>query len=84
MKKSGEENREEKIGRAVVSVNYVIFALRRIAVFTLAALVILFLVHKPLWLAPVIGTAVFFIYRALRRWIISGLIRFGRNSSGKR
>ena len=38
-------------------------ALKRIAVVTVIALPILWLLHKPLWIAPIIGVAVYIIWR---------------------
>lgn len=76
-----ENKRNEKLGKVVLNAAYLVFALKFTVAFTLAAGVILFILRRPLWPAPVIGAALFVIYRSVRLMILSLLIRFGRNST---
>ncbi len=58
-----EDERNEKLGRAVVNIRWILFAISIIVGTTLIAGVILFLLGKPLWIAPIIGVGVFIVYR---------------------
>ena len=78
-----EERKNYAIGRTVSRIRYLAFAIRATAVFSLIALIVLYLLRKPLWLSPVIGIVMFLLYRSVRRFIITRLIRFGRESCGK-
>ncbi len=58
-----EDERDEKLGKAILSVSQIIYAIGFIAVVSVIALVVLLIVGKPLWIAPVIGVVVYFLYR---------------------
>ena len=58
-----EEERDEKLGKAILSVSQIIYAIGFIAVVSVIALVILLIIGKPLWIAPVIGVVVYVLYR---------------------
>ncbi len=60
-----ENDRNEKMGRAVSGIAWILFAAKFIIITTVIALVILYLIGKPLWIAPVAGIAVFAAYRLL-------------------
>lgn len=77
-----EDKKYETIGRTICSISYLVYALKIVALISVIALVVLYFLHKPLWLAPVIGFVMFWIYRSIRRMIISGIIRFSRKMSG--
>lgn len=78
-----DDRKNEAIGKTVLIVRYIFYALRMTVAFSLIALIILLILKKPLWLAPIIGFGVFLIY-FLIRWLFFGLlIKFGRWSSGK-
>ena len=62
-----QEKREEKLGGAVMGILWIFVALKRIAIVTVIALPILWLIHKPLWIAPIIGVAAYLIWRLLWR-----------------
>ena len=83
MAKTSEDKKYETIGRAVLRISYWLYALKIIAIVSVIALAMLFFLQKPLWWAPVIGVAVFLIYRFLRVTLFSALIRFGRASNGE-
>lgn len=77
------DKKYETIGRTVWRIGYLLYAVRVIAVVSLIALAVLYFLNKPLWLAPIIGTAVFLIYRLIYRLIITSIIRFARKASGE-
>ena len=58
-----EDKRDERLGRAILSVSQIIYAIGFIAVVSVIALVILLIIGKPLWIAPVIGVVVYLLYR---------------------
>jgi len=70
------------IGRILVTIRYILYAAVFIAVVSAIALAVLYFTGKPLWYAPVIGAAVFIVYRLIRGAFCWLLISFGRHSSG--
>lgn len=76
-----ENQKYETIGRAIAKLSYWWYAFKLILVFSLIALVVLYLVHKPLWFAPIIGVVVFLIYRTIRRAFYRILFRAARKAS---
>nr|MCR4990767.1 hypothetical protein [Lachnospiraceae bacterium] len=62
-----EDKRNEKLGRAAVGVMWFLFAAKFLIVATLIALVALYFLHKPLWIAPLIAIGVFALYRLFWR-----------------
>ena len=62
-----QEKREERLGGALMWLLWIFNALYRIAIVTVIALPILWLLHKPLWIALVIGVAAYIIWRILWR-----------------
>lgn len=62
-----QEKSEEKLGGAVMGILWIFVAVRRIAIVTVIALPILWLLHKPLWIALVIGVVVYIIWRIIWR-----------------
>ena len=72
------DKRDEKIGKAVFGVTYLLYAFFRVVLYSLIALLLLYLFQKPLWLSPVIGIGAFLILRFFRRLVFGLLIRFGR------
>ena len=60
---------DEKIGKAIVNIRWFIFAVKFIIVVSLIALVILYFLERPLWIAPVIGICAFVVYRLTWRLI---------------
>lgn len=71
-----EDQQNEKIGGAIVWISWIFFALKFIGITSLIALVVLFFIHKPLWIAPIIGVGLFLIYRLGWRlvWTFIGLV----------
>ena len=60
-----ENELNEKMGRAVVGIAWIIFAAKFIIIATGVALVILYFIGKPLWIAPIAAVIVFAAYRIL-------------------
>ena len=65
-----EDEKYEAIGNTVFSFAYLLFALRFILIASAAALGVLYLLQKPLWIAPIFGIVSFLIYRAVYRLIL--------------
>ena len=64
-----QDKREEKIGRAIVTLSWWIFAAKFLVVATIIAGVVIFFLEKPLWIAPFVAVVLFIIYRLIRRLI---------------
>ena len=64
-----QNDREENIGRAIGWVSWIFFAIKFLVVTTLIALVILYFIKKPLWIAPLISIGAFIIYRLILRLV---------------
>ena len=73
-----EDERDEKLGRTIVGISWFFFAFKFIAAVSLVALVILYFLGKPLWLAPLIGFGTFTLYRLFWRLVIGLFIKWSR------
>ena len=62
-----EDKKNEKIGRAIVTLGWWIFAAKFLVIVTVIAGVVIYIIGKPLWLAPVIAVAAFIVYRIILR-----------------
>ena len=60
--KRQQEIKEEKIGVAIANVTWYLFAIRLILTVSVIAAVPVYLMGKPLWIAPVIGFIAYFLY----------------------
>ena len=58
-----EQERNEKLGQAVVGISWFIFAAKFIVIASVIALVVLYFIGKPLWLSPIIAIGAFALYR---------------------
>ena len=69
-----EDQKNEKIGRAIVNLTWLWFAAKFIVVTSVIAGIVLYFINKPLWIAPLIGIGTFIIYRFIWRliWPIIG------------
>ena len=67
-------DRDEKLGRAIVGGTWLIFAAKFLLIVTGVALVVLYFLGKPLWLAPIIAFVIFAVYRLIWRliWLFIG------------
>ena len=70
-----EDERDEKLGRTIVGISWFFFAFKFIATVSLIALVILYFIGKPLWIAPLIGFGAFTLYRLFWRGILRLMLR---------
>ena len=66
---SNEQERNEKLGQAVVGISWFIFAAKFLVITTLIALVVMYFLGKPLWIAPIIAVGAFAVYRLFLRLI---------------
>ena len=64
---SNEQERNEKLGQAVVGISWFIFAAKFIVITTVIALAVLYFIGKPLWIAPIIAVGAFAVYRLFLR-----------------
>lgn len=68
MKKTEDNSRnEEKLGRAVFSIAWILFAIKFLLIASLISLAVLWILDKPLWIAPIIAIIVFALYRMVWR-----------------
>ncbi len=65
-----EQERDEKIGKAALTFSVLVFAIGFIFVVSLISLVVLFIMGKPLWLAPLIGIGLYLGYRLILTLIV--------------
>ena len=66
---NSQEERDEKLGRAIVTLNWWLFAIKFLVVATVIAGVVVYFLGKPLWIAPLIAIGVFIVYRLIWRLI---------------
>ena len=64
-----EDKKNETIGRTILTLSWWIFAAKFLIFVTVIAGIVLYFLGKPLWLAPVIATVIFIIYRCIWRLI---------------
>ena len=65
--KTEQDEKYEKLGHAVMGIAWFFYALKFIAAVSIVALVVLLLIDKPLWIAPIVGVLVFTVYRIIWR-----------------
>lgn len=70
--------KEEKLGRALFTVTYWLYALSVIIPVTVISGFILHFAGMPLWPAPLAGLAVWLVIRTVRRLILRIFIRLSR------
>ena len=68
------DEQEGKVGRAVMGFAWIVFAIKFILFFSVVALVVLYFMKKPLWLAPVIALGLYLFYRVVIVGLIWGLL----------
>ena len=69
-----QDERDEKLGRAILTLNWWIFAVKFLVIVTVIAGIAIYSLGKPLWIAPVIAIGLFIIYRVIWRliWVFIG------------
>ena len=66
---NSQEERDEKLGRAIVTLSWWIFAVKFLVVATVIAGVVVCFLGKPLWIAPLIAVGAFIVYRLIWRLV---------------
>ena len=69
-----QDERDEKLGRAILTLNWWIFAVKFLIIVTVIAGIVIYFLGKPLWIAPLIAIGLFIIYRLIWRliWVFIG------------
>ena len=62
-----QDNKDTKLGAFVMFIIWILYALKWVALGTVIALPVLWLIHKPLWIAPIIGLILYVIVRIIWR-----------------
>ena len=66
---NSQDDREEKLGRAILTLGWWIFAAKFLIIVTAISGVVLYFLGKPLWIAPLIAIGAFIIWRLIWRII---------------
>ena len=68
-----QDERDEKIGRAIVTLGWWIFAAKFIIIATVLVGIAVYLLGKLLWIAPLIAIGAFVVYRLIWRliWLLT-------------
>ena len=71
---NSQDERDEKLGRIIFTLNWWIFAVKFLVVVTVISGIAIYFLGKPLWLAPLIAAGLFIIYRLIWRliWVFIG------------
>ena len=64
-----QDKRDEKLGRAIVTLSWWIFAAKFLFITTVIAGIVIYLIGKQLWIAPLIAVGVFILYRLIWRLV---------------
>ena len=69
-----QDERDEKLGRVILTLNWWIFAAKFLVIVTVIAGIMIYFLGKPLWIAPLIAIGLFIIYRVIWRliWVFIG------------
>ncbi len=79
-----ENEQNEKVGRGIVTISWILFAIRFIFVTGVIALAVLYFTGKPLWLSPIIAVALFIVYRICWRLIFTLIGRVSKKQVKER
>ncbi len=64
-----QDERDEKLGRAILTIGWWIFAAKFLVVATVIAGMVIYFLGKPLWIAPLIAIGLFIVYRLILRLV---------------
>ena len=64
-----QDERDEKLGRAILTIGWWIFAAKFLVVATVIAGIVMYFLGKPLWIAPLIAIGLFIVYRIILRLV---------------
>ena len=78
------DEHDGKVGRAVMGFAWIVFAIKFILFFSVVALVVLYFLKKPLWLAPIIALGLYLFYRVVILGLIFGLLNKVASSQVKK
>ena len=69
-----QDERDEKLGRVILTLNWWIFAAKFLIIVTVRAGIVIYFLGKPLRIAPLIAIGIFIIYRLIWRlvWVFIG------------
>ena len=69
-----QDERDEKLGRVILTINWWIFAAKFLVIVTVIAGIVIYFLGKPLWIAPLIAIGLFIVYRLIWRliWVFIG------------
>jgi hypothetical protein len=62
-----QEKTEENLGKAVMGIAWIFFAIKFIVIASVLALPVVWLLHKPLWIAPIVGVVLYILWRVVWR-----------------
>ena len=64
-----QDERDEKLGRAILTIGWWIFAAKFLVVATVIAGIVIYFLGRPLWIAPLIAIGLFIVYRLILRLV---------------
>ena len=64
-----QDERDEKLGRAILTIGWWIFAAKFLVAATVIAGIVIYFLGKPLWIAPLIAIGLFIVYRIILRLV---------------
>ncbi len=64
-----QNERDEKLGRVILTLNWWIFAAKFLVIVTVVAGIVLYFLGKTLWIAPLIALGSFIVYRLIWRLV---------------
>ncbi len=69
-----QDERDEKLGRVILTLNWWIFAAKFLVIVTVIAGIVIYFLGKPLWIAPLMAIGLFIVYRLIWRliWVFIG------------
>lgn len=73
-----DDKQYEKLGRSIFSISYYWYAFKFVLAVSVISAVPLFLLHKPLYFAPIIGVVAFLVYRFLWRLFFKIMYKFSK------
>lgn len=68
-----QSKREENLGRAIYTISFIKYALKFIIIVSIIALVVLYFLNLPLWIAPITGLLVFLLWQFILRLILKAV-----------
>jgi membrane protein YdbS with pleckstrin-like domain len=77
-KQREQDKKYEKMGEAVAWISWIIYAVKFLVTVTVISGIVLFIMNKPLWIAPIIALGLLFLYRLICRLLIM-IARWARN-----